>query len=175
MMSAFNEFVRELYEKWLQDHKGHGVYNLKDAWDDIWPEIQRAIEEDGLRPDAETAAFDALSAADQRLIERGKRALKKEWRQGQGSLDDGDWLTALIPLGGNDRVQFGDMGFDEYTRSDALRYGNLRDVQNGYDDWRRRTEPYVPFMRSGMTVRQILDSGLVDPERDAPSDDDDDA
>jgi hypothetical protein len=174
-MSEFTEFVRELYEKWLQEHKGQGVFNLKDAWADIWPEIQRAIEEDGLRVDVETAAFDALSSADQKLIERGKRALHKEWRSGQGSIDGGDWLSAVIPLGNNDRVQFGDMGFDEYTRSDALRYGNLRDVQNGYDDWRRRTASYVPHMRSGLTIREILDAGLVDPEQDAPSYDDDDA
>lgn len=164
MMSAFDEYVRELFEKWLQDHEGDGVFNLKEVWEDIWADVQRAMAEGGLAPDVETAAWNALREADRSLTERGKRLLKKEWRKGQGSLDGGEWLNALVALGDNDRVQFGDMSFDEFTRADALRYENLRAVQEEYDVWRQRTAPYVPHMRTGLTIREIIDQGLVGPD-----------
>lgn len=163
MISAFDEFIRDLYEKWLQEHQGQGVFNLKEAWEEIWPIIKRAFEDGGIVPDIEASAYNALTEADRKLTDRGKRLLKKEWGKGQASLDDGDWLTALIALGDNDRVQFGDMGFDEYTRADELRYHNLRAVQDEYNEWRNRIGPFVRHMRTGLTVREIIDQGLINP------------
>lgn len=161
MSSEFEQYVLDLYEKWLEDHPGQGVYNLKDAYPDVADAVHRAMADGGLAPDIEAAIWNALREADKRLTDRGRRLLKREFAQGQDSLDNGEWLNALVPLGGNNRVQFGDMGYDEYTLANDLRYENVRAVQDEYNVWRDRTAPYVPLMRSGLTVRQIIEQGLV--------------
>lgn len=159
----FDDYIRDLYKDWLDQQVGNGPWNLyKEAWDDLWPEIRDAVNQGRLAPNVEQSARKALRAADDYFSEKGKKLITRERDAGQEPLDIKTLIRALVPLGKNDRVLFGDMGFDEWLRADQLRYGNLRAVQNEYDAWRRRTEPFLDHMRTGLRVTEIYERGLVD-------------
>ena len=165
-MDSFDSYVAQLYNDFIYENRGRGVWNLEDAWAKIENRLTLAIAQGHVAIDLHHAGWKALQAADRSIVNKGRGLLKRERRTGQLSLDDGHWLNALVALGKNDRCQIGDFGLDEYLRTLANKDDNIAAVQHERDEFVALMAPFVRHLESGMRVRQVVEDGLVNPEEE---------
>lgn len=149
------EHVVYLYRTWATSHGG--VWNKKDAWQDLRGDVIAHLRSTLAIDDWDQLAEMLFNLADDGIVHAGEKEVRDGDRSEPLPLFLPYSLDAILALGDGDRCAFGDMRMSEWVRHDAKKYSNMRAVQDAYDEWRQKSNHLLPGFARGLSVREICD------------------
>ena len=135
--------------------------NRQDAFEEATALVMTEIRAGRLELDVDSAVRAALKDADHADGRSADRILKSA-ALGDVPLDGYD-INVVVTLGGGLRKQWADVDANDLRDMDVLRYQNVRNAQNAYDEWRTSYDAVLPVLFEFRTFGAAFTGGGFPP------------